>query len=177
MAETKKTETKITVDEIVSIFDSNKRISSSHNVLGYMPYSQKIAFVKGIVDATSFVEVEGKKLYKRDTPASTFLFAMRLIKEYTDIEIDDSNVVEEYDKLVSSGAMDALLGIIAPKEIKILEGLLDMVEGDLEDNTRSLVSFLETKFDSADMALNTILGVLDRPDVKARIEDALKANK
>ena len=98
-----------------------------------------------------------------------FLFSMRLVKEYTDIEIHDDKVTEEYDLLVSSGAMNAILSIISSEEIEILKGTLDFIRDDLEENTRSLVSFLETKFESVDIAMNTIMNILDKPEIKEKL--------
>lgn len=171
----------MTVAEFIKEYETGIKKTNykleKHVILKYLPHTKKVALVKGVIDASSYVEVDGKKMYRRNTPTKIFLFSMRLISEYTDIEINNADVVNEYDALVSSGAMDSLLSCIDEKELNILKGLLDFVQDDLETNTRSLVSFLETKFDSANIAFNTILGVLDRPDIKAKIEEILDTNK
>lgn len=162
---------------IKEYLESKKRkeyTPSEHIKLDYLPHTQKIALVKGVVDAASYVTVNGKEVYKRDTPNMLFLFSMKLVETYTDIEINTAQVVNEYDDLVRCGAMDALLFCIPESEIKILKSLLDMVQDDLETNTRSLISFLETKTDSINMAINSLVEVLDKPEIKAKINELVK---
>lgn len=166
------------VSEFVNEYSESKKrkdyTPSGHIKLNYLPHTQKIVLVKGVVDAASYVTVNGKEVYKRDTPNMLFLFSMKLVETYTDIEINTAQVVNEYDDLVRCGAMDALLFCIPESEIKILKSLLDMVQDDLETNTRSLISFLETKTDSINMAINSLVEVLDKPEIKAKINELVK---
>ncbi len=171
----------MTVDEFIKEYEQKKKkvdyTPANHITLKYMPHAKKIAFVKGIINASSYDEVNGKKIYKRDTPNMMFLFSMRLVKEYTDIEVVDSEVVQNYDALVSSGAMNSILDAIPSEEVKLLKGMLDLARDDLEVNTRSLVSFLETKFESMDLAMESILKVLDKPEIKEKINEFKDSNK
>lgn len=167
------------VDELIKEYEKAKKTKKEYDFskrikMQYMPYSQKCSLAKNIVANTSYVEVEGKSLYKRNTASMLFLFTMQLIANYTDIEIESKDVVEAYDLLVESGLMDELLSAIPDSETKILKGLLDFERDDLECNTRSLVSFLETKFESMDIAMTSLLNVLDRPEIKAKIEEFKK---
>lgn len=169
-------EKKITVDELIKKVEAAKTDYpfKKHIVKKYLPHAEKIALVKGVIDATSYVEVNGKQIYKRDTPNMMFVFSMRLIKEYTDITFE--SVVNDYDALVSSGSMNNILSAIPSEEISILKSMLDISRDDVEFNTRSIVSFLETKFDSLDIAINSLLEILGRPEVKAKIEELKNAD-
>lgn len=168
------------VSEFVNQYLESKKMKEytpkEHIKLNYLPHTQKIALVKGIVDATSYAKIDGKQVYKRDTPNMFFLFSMKLVETYTDIEINTAQVVNEYDDLVRCGAMNALLSCIPESEIDILKGMLDMVRDDLEANTRSMVSFLETKFDSMDIAMNSLFSALDRPEIKEKIAELKGSN-
>lgn len=167
----------MTIEELIKEYKASKKVSKKHLVLSYMPYSNKISFAKGIIDASSYEEINGKKTYKRNTPTKIFLFSTRLVETYTDVEFDRSKLLEEYDSLVSSGVMNELLSLIPTEEMTILQGMLDMIQNDIEENTRSLVSFLETKAEAADIALTAFLNIFDRPDVKAKISEIKKASK
>ena len=162
------------IEEYESLSKKKEYSPINHITINYLSYSRKIAMIKGIVDAASYIEISGKKIYKRNTPQMYFLFSMKLLETYTDIEIGTEKVVNEYDSLVSSGAMDAILSCIPASEKTILNGMLDMTVDDLENNTRSIVSFLETKMDSIDIAINTFLDVLEKPEIKAKITEFTK---
>lgn len=156
----------MTVKEFIREYKTEKKFLKKHIVKSYMPYVEKKALINGIINASSYVEVAGKKTYKRDTPTMMFIFTLKLVESYTDIAIDVSSVNEEYDALLSSGAMDDILSNIPESEINILKGLLDMVRDDLEYNTRSLVSFLETKSEAFQIGTDTLINVLSKMDIQ-----------
>lgn len=150
-------------------YDFSKRIKRF-----YMPYGEKCALVKSIIETTSYNEVNGIKYYKRNTNSMLFVFTMQLIKNYTDIEFETEDVAKVYDTLMESGAMNGLMNEIPEEEISILRGMVDMERDDLEVNTRSLVSFFETKADAIKLAFDSFQKVLDRPEIQAKITDFMK---
>ncbi|MBR4667310.1 MAG: hypothetical protein IKO76_00980 [Butyrivibrio sp.] len=169
----------MTVDELITKCDETKKAKKSydfaqHLTMKYMPYSEKAAMVKNIIDATSYVDVEHKRGYKRDTPNMVFIFTMKLIVKYTDIDISPENVVSDYDKLMESGIMHELTDQIPESEVKIIRGMLDMSRDDLEMNTRSLVSFLETKADALQIAMDGLSKVLEKPEIQSKLAEIKK---
>lgn len=169
----------MTVDELIAKCDETKKAKKSydfaqHLTMKYMPYSEKAAMVKNIIDATSYVDVEHKRGYKRDTPNMVFIFTMKLIEKYTDIDISPENVVSDYDKLMESGIMHELTDQIPESEVKIIRGMLDMSRDDLEMNTRSLVSFLETKADALQIAMDGLSKVLEKPEIQSKLAEIKK---
>ena len=169
----------MTVDELITKCDETKKAKKSydfaqHLTMKYMPYSEKAAMVKNIIDATSYVDVEHKRGYKRDTPNMVFIFTMKLIEKYTDIDISPENVVPDYDKLMESGIMHELTDQIPESEVKIIRGMLDMSRDDLEMNTRSLVSFLETKADALQIAMDGLSKVLEKPEIQSKLAEIKK---
>lgn len=169
----------MTVDELITKCDETKKAKKSydfaqHLTMKYMPYSEKATMVKNIIDATSYVDVEHKRGYKRDTPNMVFIFTMKLIEKYTDIDISPENVVADYDKLMESGIMHELTDQIPESEVKIIRGMLDMSRDDLEMNTRSLVSFLETKADALQIAMDGLSKVLEKPEIQSKLAEIKK---
>ena len=169
----------MTVDELITKCDETKKAKKSydfaqHLTMKYMPYSEKAAMVKNIIDATSYVDVEHKRGYKRDTPNMVFILTMKLIEKYTDIDISPENVVSDYDKLMESGIMHELTDQIPESEVKIIRGMLDMSRDDLEMNTRSMVSFLETKADALQIAMDGLSKVLEKPEIQSKLAEIKK---
>ena len=165
------------VTELIDKYNKSKKKDydfAQHLTMKYMPYSEKAAMVKNIIDATSYVDVEHKRGYKRDTPNMVFIFTMKLIEKYTDIDISPENVVSDYDKLMESGIMHELTDQIPESEVKIIRGMLDMSRDDLEMNTRSLVSFLETKADALQIAMDGLSKVLEKPEIQSKLAEIKK---
>ena len=167
------------VEELIKKYEAAKKTKkeydfSKHLKMSYMPYGEKCSLVKNVVENTSYVEVAGKKVYKRNTASMLFVFTMQLISRYTDIDIDGEKVVADYDALMESGVMNLLMSQIPEEEVSILRGMLDMQRDDEEMNTRSLISFFETKADVAKMFFDSLGKVLDKPEIQAKIAEMTK---
>lgn len=163
------------VEDLIKLTKSKKDYDFSQRIkMKYMPYSEKCALVKSVIENTSYVEQEGKRIYKRNTAGMLFVFTMQLISRYTDLEFEKENVVVVYDALMESGIMNKLMAQIPEEEISILRGMLDMQRDDEEMNTRSLISFFETKADVARIFFEGLNKVLDKPEVQAKIAEMTK---
>lgn len=166
----------ISVDKVVKEYYETKKQKRNYDFSKlikrtYMPYSEKCALVKNIVDATSYIEVSDEKMYQRNTLNMLFVFTMKIIEEYTYLVWESGEVVSSYDKLMESGVMNHIMENIPEEEIKILHGMLDMQRDDVEANTRSLVSFFETKFKSLNMSLGALEDILQSPEMIKRITE------
>ena len=137
----------------------------------YMPYAEKCALVKSVIDSTSYVDVNGKKMYQRNTNSMLFVFTMKLIESYTNLEWEPDKVVVTYDMLMESGIMHHLMDQIPEEEISMLHGMLDMQRDDVEENTRSLVSFLETKADAMQLAFDGFSSALEKFETQNKISE------
>lgn len=167
------------VDEIIKKRDELEKIKkeydySVHLKMKYMPYTRKCALVKGVIDNTSYAEIDGKKYYRRNTAGMLFVFTMQLIANYTDLEFEQQDVVKTYDALMESGVMNGLMNEIPEEEISILRGMLDMQRDDEEVNNHSLVSFFENKADALVMAMDSIKKVMEKPEIQAKLTELTK---
>lgn len=172
----------MTVEKLIEEYEWNKRRKrdydfSQHLVLKYMPYAEKCTFVKNVLDSTSYIEIAGKKTYKRNTAGMLFVFTMQMIAKYTDLEFSNDEVVNTYDALMETGLMNKLMSQIPEEEISILRGMLDMQRDDEEVNTRSLISFFETKMDALQMAFDGISKAWESPEIQAKIAEFTNADQ
>ena len=166
------------VEELIEAYKKARKTKkeydfSKHITLKYMPHAQKIALVKSIVESTSFVQVGEKMVYKRNTPEMYFIFTMKLVERYTDIEVDAKDIVSEYDNLMAAGLMDGLLSVIPEDEYNILNGMLEMARDDFEINTRSLTSFFETKADFLHLFFDKLFTVLEKPGIQEKLNELI----
>lgn len=136
-----------------------------HIVNDYISYIDKISMAQRIVSSTSYVG-DTVKVFKVNTPAKQVLFILSMIEKYTDIEIDWSKTVEEFDELCKCGVLGMIMKLIPESEATQCSSILDMVYDDEIMNNRDLVSFLETKFKSAELALSSLLETFNSEQIQ-----------
>lgn len=163
----------MTVEKLIEEYEWSKRKKheydfSKHIKRKYLPYVEKCALVKGVVESTSYEEVDGIKLYKRNTKGMLFIFTMKIIENYTDLELNIPEITKDYDALMDAGAMNLLMVQIPEEEISILRGMVDMERDDLEINTRSLISFFETKSEVLMKMMDGFLSALENPSLQEK---------
>ena len=145
-----------------------------HIVNNYVDYQTKLTEVRKIAELGNYSSItvneeeEARTIFKRNTPIMYYLLKMRLLIDYTDIDIKDGEELEIFNALEEIGAVDALLSSIPEDEVTKWTKMLQMVNDDIYMNERDLVSYLETKVDALGMVMNTMLTGLG--EVAQRLE-------
>ena len=137
----------------------------SRLIKNYVSYEEKVSVCERIVEATSYVEVNGQKIYKRNMPSRAVFFTLKLIDEYTDIDIDFNNILKDYNKLDEEGFVEILLKTIPAKEVSTWRTILEMIEDDQEVNERTMVSFLSAKSEAAQMMINSLFESIEKAQI------------
>ena len=88
----------------------------------YISYKEKVKICEEVFRSAMFDE-RGK--YKANTPKLNLLYQMRLIKEYTIIEIDDDE--KDFDKLEAFGLVKYLQSAIPEDELGRFDEILNWV--------------------------------------------------
>lgn len=134
----------------------------------YVPYSMKMAYVKNVVDATSFNKIineDGTVIagnrYERDGSMQFLLYTMMLIDRYTNITIDYGNndypLTEQYDDLKKNGLIDKLYAIIPESETGEFKILLSMYNDDVYTNYATPEAFWSGLIDRFGNIASTLL--------------------
>lgn len=171
---------KITYKQFVTKFNNAEdkvEFCKSHIINKYVDYQTKLTEVRRIADLgnyssiPSFEENEGgqeRRIYKRNTPIMFYLLKMRLLINYTDIEIKDGEELDAFNALEEIGAVDGLISSIPENETIKWNTMLQMTNDDIYANERDFASYLDTKVDALGMVLNTLLSGLG--EVADRLE-------
>lgn len=130
--------------------------AKKHVKVSYVPYADKLTEAKKIADIATHVEINGKKVYKKNTPIQYYLTTVRILMLYTDIT-SEGNDIEMYDQLVSTDAITPLFSHIPESELAQFKAMIDMCVSDIYENERDLVSFLETKIEAIGLTTDTII--------------------
>lgn len=144
-----------------------KSIDDIKLVTDYIPYIQKVSECKNIADVTSHKEIAGKKIFVADSTTRHLFYIMKLVQLYTDIEFDDSELIDAYDKLSKNSYLDALFGqvqndgagvfsVIPLSELREFKSIMDMTMDDVYENERSTSAILGNIKDALSMVLGTM---------------------
>lgn len=129
----------------------------------YLPYSTKKAEAQQIARLSSHVMNEdgSEGAYKRDTASQYFLTQIRIIANYTSIEIGDKDVVKAYDALSECGALDMVLALLPESELKMFKTMVDMAMDDMYINEADVGAVLSTKLEALSITAETIISALE----------------
>ena len=152
---------------------SNDKIKyvQKHMLNSYVPYEDKVAECRKIIDITShkMVNINGQehKVYWNNTPMQHMFYILTLISLYTDIEWtkdsgDNNENLEVYNELSKNGSIYTIISLITPFEKQSFDTVLNMVEEDTYENERSIPSYLDTKIDAFSLSINEMMKNLQK---------------
>ena len=129
----------------------------------YIPYEEKIARCEQIVNISSYIEIDGQKVYRVNTPIRLVLTSLTLINEYTDLNIrfEDDSFLKDYNILEEQGLIEELLGQIPEREYRTWMTLLQMINDDKQENERSLIAYFDTKLTALQQTLNATVDAVN----------------
>lgn len=109
----------------------------------YVDYEKKITICEKIVEASYYKkDKNGNKKLHIDSPSQYMGYCLWLVKEYTNIEINFKNSLEEFNLLNKNGLFDAVISFIPERELKEFRMILDMVENDAIQNKYETHAFI-----------------------------------
>ena len=146
-----------------------------HIVNDYVDFMTKCAYCDRIIDTTCRKKDGERSIIRFDSVTQGLFFVMRLIDLYTDIEINNNDLIGDYDKLTKSGAIKYLIDNIPKSEYNEFSGILDMKLDDLRDNEYSITALLYNLKQSFSLSEEVITDVLNNPEVKQFIEEKTKS--
>lgn len=142
----------------------------------YVPYEMKVTICENIIKSTYYQTVERnginiKKLHV-NSPAKYMLYCLDLVKQYTHIEIDFKNSLEEFNML-NKELLDIIITNISDRELKEFRMILDMVEGDVMQNEYETHTFISNQVER----FGELAGVTLKPLFEQLIQAADKVDE
>lgn len=141
----------ITISELIErTADANEdeqfELLSQIEVEEYINYEDKVARMENIVQSTSLLD--GKVHFF--TPMIPVLFTITIIDMYTNIKINNQNILAEFNLLKKTGLIDFFIsedGIIDDDEIAECNAILNMLKDDFTANNCGMHVLLDDKLD------------------------------
>ena len=162
---------KMTVKEFVKKYTSLQNDKTKENFIkgikikDYIPYERKADLCKVLVNTSSYDKKEDEngniisRTFKRDSILEYMMFNLMLVKEYTSIEVDYKNNVEEFNLLnepnvavkyedgneIKVGLVDILISKIPDRELQEFKMILDLTKRDLMQNEYETHAFIQNQ--------------------------------
>lgn len=156
----------------------------------YVSYEMKITICEMILENSYYKKtevngVEVKKLHI-NSPAQYMLYCLNLVKYYTNIIVDFSKALEEFNMLNECRLLDVIISHIPERELKEFRMILDMAESDLMKNEYETHAFISNQVERfgelfgriSKPALDRLIEILENMDEKTidNFSDKLKGS-
>lgn len=145
----------MTVKEFVEQYNGFKnselkdRCINGHITTTYIPYSQKVEQCTRLARQTTHTTVEvGKKevsVFSSIQTSRFMLFNLILIDSYTDIDIDFSDGVKEFEMLDELELTDKIICKIPEREYQYYRQILEDCIDDIMINENNLINYIDNK--------------------------------
>ena len=132
------------IAELKANVGKEEEICRKHVQKKYVSFIDKIFDCQRIVRATMEYEEDGRRIFRQNTPARFLQITMVLLSHYTDLEIDEANLVAQYDQLDEVGALEPLNAMLPQNEVNEFTTLLTMTAEDYLANNRTIVSYVNS---------------------------------
>lgn len=110
-----------------------KYVRDNINIVQYVPIQEKIKYAEMITVASNMPKGE----VKLNSPIQYILQTVYIVKVWTDLEVDETVFLEEYDFLKKSGVLPVLSSFIPADELEEFASLVSMMKTDMMDNNLS----------------------------------------
>lgn len=189
---------KMTVKEFVKKYTSLKNDKLKENVINdikikeYIPYERKADLCKALVNTSFYDKKEDEngniiRTFKRDSIVEYMMFNLMLVNEYTSIEVEFKNNIEEFNMLnepnvvitdesgkeLKLGLIDILISKIPDRELKEFHMILDLTKKDLIQNEYETHAFIKSQVER----FSEVLKVVAKSAEPALIEVSKKIEK
>lgn len=123
----------------------DKYINDNLKTVAYVGFLMKDSVAKNIVDTTTYKKDEnGNKtdIIEVKSSARYLFFTLNVIELYTNLIVDFTKAIDEYDLLVKSGLLPIIMSKLPEQEVAEFKTILDMSFDDVMQNEFSTQAFV-----------------------------------
>lgn len=172
---------KMTVKEFVKKYTSLQNENLKENLINsikikeYIQYERKADLCKALINTSSYEKKEDEngnvtRIFRRDSIVEYMMFNLMLINEYTSIDVEFKNNIEEFNMLNAPnvvvtdesgkefkvGLIDILISKIPDRELKEFNMILDLTKRDLMQNEYETHAFIKSQVERFSEVLKVV---------------------
>ena len=152
-------EKKYTVTTFIEEFNKKETDEKLKNFLekvvcvSYLPFETKADLCEKLVQGTSYkniTDLNGNSVKKLhiDNPARYMIYHLNLVSYYTNISINMTQALKDFNLLNNGPYLDAIISFIPEKEIAEIKMLLEMTESDFMQNEYNITNYIDKQIES-----------------------------
>lgn len=108
----------------------------------YVSFLVKCGLAETIISQSHY---DGQGKAKLNSSKKYLLYITSLLEMYTNLDIQQSNAIENYDLLNKNGLLEPLLGLMPPREVKEFETIVQMYSDDDNVNYSEIHHFISNE--------------------------------
>lgn len=142
-----------------------EKLIEKHIINPYMNWLLKVGEAENIVQKSCY-DNDGR--FRLNSPLRYYLYIITIIRNYTDLEFTDGDMMKEFNLLEENGINDMIVGMI--EDVARFTKVMQMTLDDHMENYRSLVGYVDGKKD----ALITILDNIQLSDSDTGVNQSVE---
>lgn len=143
----------MTVKEFIEIYKADFSAIEQVEVKPYISVARKIEVIGNLLASIHF----SNNKFQINTPFVHLMLPLVVIDEYTNIDINFENVIEDYDALCEQDLIGKLIEKIKPKEVQEFTVLLEKSQSDMLLNNASPQSYITENVEKFSAIIGTLL--------------------
>ena len=143
----------MTVKEFIEIYKADFSAIEQVEVKPYISVARKIEVIGNLLASIHF----SNNKFQINTPFVHLMLPLVVIDEYTNIDINFENVIEDYDALCEQDLIGKLIEKIKPKEVQEFTVLLEESQSDMLLNNASPQSYITENVEKFSAIVGTLL--------------------
>lgn len=172
---------KIDVNELIDAYKKRSSdklkdefLKTKINIVPYISYGMKMAFADNIVNNCCYKD----GIVKIDSCKKYLLYIYALFKYWTNLDIKEESLLQQYDLLDEAGLIEKIIALIPEKEVSTFSTILEMKENDLSVNDYGTYALINKKTEMyAPKLLNIVEIFLTSLEAKIEKLDVSKIEK
>lgn len=143
---------KINVVEFCEGYDNCANATAKKNylkkieIIPYIRYEHKTVLANQIINSSCYDQDEPNKI-KFNSPGRYMLYVYTLLKTYTNFDMDNTRMLDDFNELNRRGLIDVIVGLIPEAEKNEFEKIVAMVYDDFVANYYEIHGFIMNAVD------------------------------
>lgn len=151
-----------------------KYIDNNIEVKKYISISVKMDVCNRIINACNY---DSNNKFRSNSLGRYILHVMNMINLYTNIEVDFTNITDEYDVLKESGLLGIIHELIDKDEREEFQCVMDMTYSDEMINNHEIHNFVNDQIDKLSLSFGTIIDGINDIISNGQIDKETLINK
>lgn len=129
--------------------DKTKFLKNKLKTEKYIPYDDKLTMAKNIVNHSSYAMVKEDGILKKtdrvalNSPMRYILFVMTVVDKYTNIEVNFTNIMPDFDALNFNSLIEIIFEKVGDKEVAEFNTVVEMVLNDFMANKYQFKNYID----------------------------------